>query len=432
MCGSRRSRLVRSLPPVLVLAIAALFSVVSPASAATFAPGDILYRTSSDPFIHLARANGSLAGSLGVYGTKAKWSPDGTRFAFYDPDDSGYEPSIHIYTAGTGSVVRLSEMDLSNGWFCWDAGSANILHEYDMAAGATVPEWWVKAPAVQDGEDHAVDTLGENEFVREVCPIPDGTYAVIEVPYVIRERSDWTYYRSYSPRRLKVMDASGFTYKTAPTTTSRLVDPCCPDVSPDGNKVVFSATSSTGATGVYVWTVSTNTIKRFFAGTDDTSLYPSFTGDGLSIIWTRTQRNGAWGPEIWIADSSGANARRLITNGAEADPRPASPLPRATVSTPSGPSTARHGRLFTVAGYVSPRHVSGDNVALLYCYRYQSKHWVLRKMVRAKRYNYSTAKSKFSARLSLPYTGKWLIRAYHADAGHRASWSVGHRHVTVR
>jgi hypothetical protein len=107
-------------------------------------------------------------------------------------------------------------------------------------------------------------------------------------------------------------------------------------------------------------------------------------------------------------------------------------LPKASVTTPAGPSTARRGRTFTVSGYVAPKHSSGRYLATLYCYRYQSGHYVLRKTVMARRYSYSSKKSKYRASVSLPYAGTWRIRAYHADSRHGSSWSSGYRYVKVR
>lgn len=107
----------------------------------------------------------------------------------------------------------------------------------------------------------------------------------------------------------------------------------------------------------------------------------------------------------------------------------AAPLPAATVLTPHAPTRMRHGRSYTVYGYLKPRHAAGTSAVKLYCYRYQSGHYVLRKTVTVKVSNYSSY-SKYSGRVSLPYTGKWRIKAGHSDSGHRASYS-GYDYVRV-
>lgn len=113
----------------------------------------------------------------------------------------------------------------------------------------------------------------------------------------------------------------------------------------------------------------------------------------------------------------------------------APPLPvvkkAATVTTPYAPSSVRHGSAFTSYGYLKPRHTAGTYAVTLYCYRYQSGSYVLRKTVKAKAANYSSY-SKYSVRMSLPYTGKWKVRAVHAsDALHLTSYS-SYRYVNVR
>ena len=106
------------------------------------------------------------------------------------------------------------------------------------------------------------------------------------------------------------------------------------------------------------------------------------------------------------------------------------PLPLATLTQPHAPLSVRHGVAFTSYGYLRPRHTAGSSAVTLQCYRYQSGHWVLRKTVKAKVLNYSS-KSRYSVRLSLPSSGKWRIRAYHADSRHRASYST-YRYIRVR
>lgn len=103
---------------------------------------------------------------------------------------------------------------------------------------------------------------------------------------------------------------------------------------------------------------------------------------------------------------------------------------RAYLSTPTGPSVAGRGRAFSVTGYLKPRHPSGARSVKLYCYRYEAGRWVLRRTVMAVNKNYGSY-TRFVVSLSLPSSGKWRIRAYHADTGHSAKYG-GYRYVTVR
>lgn len=118
------------------------------------------------------------------------------------------------------------------------------------------------------------------------------------------------------------------------------------------------------------------------------------------------------------------------------------PKPKVYLTTPSAPRSVRHGSRFYARGYLKPRHRAGTYPVTLYCYRYQrtasgSSAWVLRKRVRARAYDYRPRRSvryytRYVARLSLPYKGRWRIRAYHAaDATYRDTYS-GWRYIMVR
>lgn len=98
-------------------------------------------------------------------------------------------------------------------------------------------------------------------------------------------------------------------------------------------------------------------------------------------------------------------------------------VPAATVTRPSAPASPRHGRLFTAWGYLEPRHDAGTKAVTLYCSRRSYGVWMVRKTVRASVSDYA-GYSRYSVRMSLPVSGRWRIRAHHADAGHAASWSA--------
>jgi hypothetical protein len=107
-------------------------------------------------------------------------------------------------------------------------------------------------------------------------------------------------------------------------------------------------------------------------------------------------------------------------------------LPLATVYTPHAPSTVSRGRSFTVYGYLAPRHKTGTYLVSLQFFKKDSSgKYVYHHSVSAKRYDYSTSRSKYKAKMSLPHSGKWRVRAYHADSGHRASYS-GYDYITVK
>jgi hypothetical protein len=109
----------------------------------------------------------------------------------------------------------------------------------------------------------------------------------------------------------------------------------------------------------------------------------------------------------WSVDAAGnTEVRHAVTFTIVA--RPSS---GGTPSTPASIATLRHGRAFTVWGYVI-KHTSGTYPVTLQFYRYQSGHWVLRKSITAKASTILTF-SKYSRSTSVSYSGKWRVRAQH-------------------
>jgi hypothetical protein len=92
------------------------------------------------------------------------------------------------------------------------------------------------------------------------------------------------------------------------------------------------------------------------------------------------------------------------------------PSTGGTPSTPSSPSTVKHSVSFTAFGYVV-RHTSGTSPVSLQYYRLEHGHWVLRKTVSAKVTNVLTF-SKYGDSTSVPYSGKWRVRARHKVGSH--------------
>ena len=85
------------------------------------------------------------------------------------------------------------------------------------------------------------------------------------------------------------------------------------------------------------------------------------------------------------------------------------PSSKGTPSTPSTPSTVKHGKSFATYGYVSRKSTTTKSISLQF-YRSEHGRWVLRKTVTARVTNFLTF-SKYSVSTSVPYTGKWRVRA---------------------
>jgi hypothetical protein len=118
------------------------------------------------------------------------------------------------------------------------------------------------------------------------------------------------------------------------------------------------------------------------------------------------------------------------------------PKPKVSLTKAVAPSAVRKGRRFTAYGFLKPRHRAGSYPVKFELYRSVRQRdgsyaWVLYRSVSARASDYRPNRrkawyTKYKATISLPYRGKWRIRAYHAaDATYGPSYSSW-RSITVR
>lgn len=104
---------------------------------------------------------------------------------------------------------------------------------------------------------------------------------------------------------------------------------------------------------------------------------------------------------------------------------------RAYLTAPSAPATAYRFRRFTAAGSLT-RHTAGTRAVQLRLYRLVHSRWQLYRTYQATLTNRSATLSTYAYPMSLLYTGRWKLVAYHpADSGHLATLSAA-RYVTVK
>jgi len=128
---------------------------------------------------------------------------------------------------------------------------------------------------------------------------------------------------------------------------------------------------------------------------------------------------------------------RLLYGGVYGAYRPAvsEPVvvkPKAAVGTPVAPPVMARGRARTVHGTLRPLHRAGTKRVRIYRWRRVGGSWRRYGHVHA---TVSTrgAHSRYAAKVRLPRTGTWRLRAYvPADAQHAAAWSKGYDYVRVR
>ncbi|MDO8916284.1 MAG: hypothetical protein Q7W16_09410 [Coriobacteriia bacterium] len=118
------------------------------------------------------------------------------------------------------------------------------------------------------------------------------------------------------------------------------------------------------------------------------------------------------------------------------------PKPKVSLTKVVAPSSVGRNRRFTAYGFLKPRHRAGSYPVKLQLYRYVRQRnglyaWTLYRSVSARAYDYRPTRraswyTKYRATISLPYNGKWKIRAYHAaDATYGPSYSSW-RYITAR
>lgn len=102
---------------------------------------------------------------------------------------------------------------------------------------------------------------------------------------------------------------------------------------------------------------------------------------------------------------------------------------KAYLTAPGAPATVYKGAAFNLVGYLKPRHKAGQSWVTLQFDVYSAGAWKRVKSIpTATSDNYSY--SKYTASTSLPYLGKWRIRAFHSCAGHVATYT-GYTYVTA-
>ena len=155
------------------------------------------------------------------------------------------------------------------------------------------------------------------------------------------------------------------------------------------------------------------------------------------VTWTQTSTKVTSSSGAFILTSPALHSARYLRANFKGDgsypsvqSRAALVKPRASLGVPAAPSTMYRTKTYTVYGALRPRHTSGSSVGRLYCYRWESGRWRLRKTYTLKAYNYSTY-SRYRTSVKLPKAGKWRMRAYHSDASHAATYS-GWRYTTVK
>lgn len=106
--------------------------------------------------------------------------------------------------------------------------------------------------------------------------------------------------------------------------------------------------------------------------------------------------------------------------------------PRAYLTRPYAPNTTYRNRTWTASGFLRPKHTNRARTVKIVCYRLQNNKWVARKSLYTINNTVSQYTTKYQAKVSLPYRGKWkLVASVPGDSLHVATKSSA-RYVTVK
>ena len=150
-----------------------------------------------------------------------------------------------------------------------------------------------------------------------------------------------------------------------------------------------------------------------------------------SPTWTTT-----WRPDAALVSSGQAveiraKARDGFGNERQSEAVTSVRRTKASMSRPTLSSrTIYRGRTYRATGSLKPRHTAGTRPVKVYAYRYVRGKYRYYKAFSATASNVSTY-TKYTAKVKLPYRGKWRLRAVHSDTPHLTSYSA-YRYVTVR
>ena len=222
----------------------------------------------------------------------AAFSSDGQKIAFVSGRDGNNE--IYVMNADGSGQTRLTSNSVFDSRPAWSPDGDKIAFVRPAADG--YDEIWV-----MNADGSGQTRLTNNSTVTDTTPAfsPDGsTILFASTRHGDGEADDGEIYR---------MNANGSS--PAPLTENTVAD-CCPDSSPDGQKIAFQRTSGNGqvyvmdANGSGQTNVSNNAVQ---------DSRPAFSPDGQKIAFS-SLRDGT--NEIYVMNANGSNQTRLTNNTA--------------------------------------------------------------------------------------------------------------------
>ena len=238
--------------------------------------------------------------------TFAAWSPDGARLLF-SASSEGFDNQVFIMNADGSSVAPYLDVDGQAAWSP-DMGrlALSVLDEepddeFEPNGLGTVPS----ANPTPDGVDYFTFA---GELSRPSWS-PDGTRLV----YV---RRNFFPDGEGGSRDMEILDLSTRVSDTLPISLKGFEDP---QWSPDGEWLLFSASTDFGPQDLYLMRADGTDPPIQLTDTLDDEITPAWSPDGRQIAFA-TNRDGNY--EIYVMNADGTHPVRL-TNDPASDGRPA-------------------------------------------------------------------------------------------------------------
>ena len=345
---------------------------------------------------------------------------------------------VPVASAYPSKTVRCDTAD------CHDAGagatvSASLVSTsattatYDLAMTGSAGSAW----AVFDGSNRLFDgTTATGAFTVDLGK----TYDLMAVNATVDSSSSKLATNSVSPAAPSIEPTAppvSLDESTPPVTTSDALGSY-----PGAAKVKLTATDGAGQGVAYIYySLDGDRVHLFTVG-----INPQTTVD---IAAPAAGKNATHTITFWSQDNAGnveaVKSATFTVAGAALPPVVTPPVVtppvvtppvvkppvvspyvgkrHATLTTPAAPSTVYARHWFKVTGYIT-RHTSGSHAVQLRFYRYKNGHYAYYKTVRPAVYNSMFREySRYSAKTTLKYKGRWRIRAVHSDSLHLTTYS---------
>lgn len=323
-----------------------------------------------------------------IWGSTVAWSGwDGSKSRIYYTDLS--QSPVTIKMIDLGSSDHHPTVSGSRIYFKSNAMGPTKLFLYDLGGQAQTPEY-ISPPLTGEDQNEYADPDGDRLIYRVGNELLLGK---VNAPTI-------------SLASLKAI----VPYNTQVRLTGDISDFGVPIGAIPASGMMLQAFSSPNA---WNWQAMQGGV-----GSDALGRFSYLTPAVKTKTYYRLVYKGAWNPFTFGSHLSSVSALRSVT-------------PKVSLNKPAVPKSVRKNKSFTAKAYIQPAQKPGSKPIRVEAARYSSGKYRLRKTVWATASYYSASKSTYAARLSLPYSGRWRIRAVYPTSATNAYTKTGWVYRTV-